>query len=138
MFHRIKSLSRIVGLGIVTLVFTAVRADSLRADNLRGQQIWGHNQSNETVWVAARYYPPGAGSPIDHGFWKLEPGQKMLMFYNDRVWVYFHAHNAQGQDVYFSTTGAPVSGTVHGRTVRMYPVDTGDDYRPRVLIIHPR
>ena len=107
------------------------------ADNVSAQPIYAQNNSNRTIWVAARYKPPGSGDFHNAGFWQIEPGQKMLIFCNGNArYTYLHANDAQGG--VFRGQGTPLYETIRGRTVELYRHDTGDDYDPRTIEFRDR
>lgn len=115
----------------LALVLVGLSPGLSRADNLQGQQIWVLNKSQRTIWVAARYMPAGSNSYVNDGYWKVEPGQRLLVFYNNAVYVYVHAHDADGR--VHRGAGNPVTETIRGRTVDLYPVDTTHSFRPWLI-----
>jgi hypothetical protein len=122
--------------GVALVALTAQAAACPRDGGHPGQPIYAQNNSNRTIWVAAMYVPKGGRNYVTDGFWKIEPGQRVLILYNDAVWAYFHARDAQGR--VSRGTGNPVRGTVRGETVDLYPEDTGTDYDPRVITFFDR
>jgi uncharacterized membrane protein len=120
----------------LAVILVGLTAEVSRADEFQGQPIYVQNNTDRTLWVAARYIPPGSRSYVSDGFWKIAPGQRMLILYNNGVWMYLHAQDAQGRGLRFQ--GTPVQATVRGQTVDLYPYDTGTDYDPRVIGISMR
>ena len=98
---------------------------------VNGQPIYVHNHTNRPIWVAANFMPAGSKSRVTDGYWKVEPGQKMLIIYNNAVWIYVHAHDANG--AVYRGQGNPIRETLKGKTIDLYPMNTGEDYNPRVI-----
>ncbi len=115
----------------MALILVGLLPGVSRSDNLQGQQIWILNKSQRTIWVAVRYIPPGSTSYVNDGYWKVEPGQRRLIVYNNGVILYAHAHDADGRE--HRGNGNPVTETIRGRTVDLYPVDTTDSFRPWLI-----
>jgi hypothetical protein len=115
----------------LALVLVGLAAPASRAGGHQGQPIYAQNNTDRPIWVAARYIPAGCRRYVTDGYWRIEPGQRVLILYNNGVWAYFHARDAQGR--VSRGRGAPIRATVRGDTVDMYPEDTGTDYNPRVI-----
>jgi uncharacterized membrane protein len=127
-----------VALALVGLLTNAAGADCRRSSspNLRAQPIYVQNNSNTTIWVAAKYMPAGSRSYVTDGFWRVDPGQKKLIVYNNAVYVYFHARDDQGR--VWRGGGNHDRQTIRGESVDMYAIDTGHDFDPRVMTFFDR
>jgi len=122
--HSVLVLALVCGVGLP--------ANLARADDLKGQPIYAKNNTNRTIYVAAHYVPPGGSSYVTNGFWTVNPGEKVLMLYNDGVYIYLHAHRADGA----AWTGN-TRVTIHGQTVNMFREDTGHGYEPWTYNFNP-
>jgi uncharacterized membrane protein len=113
---------------VVTLclawVLVPLMPASARADNLQGQPIYARNNTNHPIWVACRYVPPGGSSYVTNGWWQVNPGQSVLILYNNAQYIYFYAHNDCGT----SWDGNDACTVVRGETVHMFQADTGTGY----------
>ena len=105
--------------------------------------VYLHNKTGKTIWVAARYYkdvpdrtdsPLGGGGVSDTheweaaGYWKVSPYEKILILYqrDDVVGrnIYFHAHSQDG-----STWGSSNRKyTVRGREQPFFRADMGGSF----------
>jgi len=104
-----------------------------RADTLQGQPIYAQNNTNRTIWVAAQYVPAGSSSFVSDGFWQINPGERVLILYNNSRYIYFYARDGQGS----VWTGNAASGTVRGETLNMLRRDTGTGYDPWTMNFNP-
>jgi hypothetical protein len=116
---------------VLAVVLVGLLPSGSRADPLEGQPIYAQNNSNRTIWVAARFIPPGSTSYVNDGYWKVEPGERVLILYNNGVILYLHAHHADG--TVSRGNGNATTQTIRGKTVDLYPHDTGTDYNPRTI-----
>ena len=73
----------------LALVLVGMLPNVAKADNLQGQPIYAQNNTNRTIWVAARYMPPGSTSFVADGFWKVNPNERVLILYNNGVNIYW-------------------------------------------------
>lgn len=98
------------------------------AQNVPGQPIYAQNNTNEPIWVAACYVPPGSSDFFTNGFWRVNPGERIMLLYNgNRVYMYFYANNATRSRVW---SGNDRVTTLRGETLNMFRADTGTDYNP--------
>ena len=94
------------------------------------------NNTNRTIWVAA-HYRQTAKCPVSlvtasrckdvdiwrtsNGYWKLAPGEKAYVLDTENRYIYFHAHDAQG-----NTWGnRNYTYSVNGHTRSFFQVDMG-------------
>src|SRR5207249_1700012 len=63
---------------LVTLLPNVVRADTLQ-----GQPIYAQNNTDRPIWVASQYVPPGSTSYVTDGWWQVDPGERVLIHYNN-------------------------------------------------------
>jgi uncharacterized membrane protein len=118
----------------LALVLAGLLPNVSKADNLLGQPIYAQNNTSRTIWVAARYMPPGGGGYISDGFWRVDPGEKVLILYNgNRRFMYFYARNGQGT----VWTGNAARTTIRGETLNMFRADTSDTYDPFTMNFNP-
>jgi uncharacterized membrane protein len=121
-----------VGVLVVAVVLAGSLPGVATADKLSGQPIYVQNDAARTIWVAARYKPPGSGDFVNAGFWQIEPGQRLLVVYNGNArYLFLHAHDTQGG--VYRGQGTSLTETIRGRTVTLFPFDTGVDYEPRTI-----
>jgi len=125
---RYRSLFLAMVLGIV------LPANAVQAQRFSGQPIYVQNNTDVTIWVAASYIPPGSSSYVNDGYWQVDPGQRVLIVNNNGVWIYLHAHTADGRE--YTGPGSPIRRTIRSKTVNLFPVDTGTDYDPRVWTVY--
>ena|ERR1700677_3910743 len=113
---------------VLTLALAAIgMAPSVSlADNLQGQPIYAQNNTNRTIWVAAKYVPPGSSSFVSDGFWKINPGERVLICYNNNRYIYFYGRDGRG----LVWSGGATSATVRGETLNMLRQDTGTSFDP--------
>ena len=104
-----------------------------RAEWLQGQPIYARNNTGRPIWVAAKYMAPGSHSFVTDGFWKIDPGQCVLLVYNTNRWIYFYARNDAGQIWQGNDTG----GVVQGEMVGMTQQDTGLCFDPWMMTFNP-
>ena len=64
---------------------------------------------------------------------QVNPGERMLILYNNGVNIYFYARDGQGG----TWSGNAASGTVRGETVNMLRRDTGNGYQPWTMNFNP-
>jgi hypothetical protein len=121
--------SKVAGLALVVLA--GLCGEAARADNVVGQPIYAQNNGTRPIWVAARYMPAGRAGYVTDGYWRLDPGQRTLICYNNAVYVYFFARDDLGR--VNRGSGAPIQATVRGEVVNMYGENTGNDFNPRVI-----
>jgi uncharacterized membrane protein len=121
---------------VLALVLVGLVPGAAKADNLQGQPIYVQNNANSTIWVAARYIPPGHSSYVTDGFWKVEPGQRILMLYNNGVYMYIHARDAQGR--VWRGNGNLIRAMVREETVNMYAENTSRGYDPWTITFFNR
>jgi len=101
---------------------------AIAVQNVPGQPIYAQNNTNEPIWVAACYVPPGSSDYFTNGFWRVEPGQRVLILHNgNRRFMYFYANNETRSKVWSGNDRIVV---LRGETLRMFRADTGDDYNP--------
>jgi uncharacterized membrane protein len=118
----------------LVLILVGLLPKVSQADTLQGQPIYAQNNTNRTIWVAARYMPPGGGSYVSDGFWRVEPGQRLLILYNgNRRFMYLYARDGQGA----VWSGNAVRTTVRGETLNMFAGDTGLGYEPWTMNFNP-
>lgn len=115
------------------LVLVGLLASVSKADNLQGQPIYAQNNTSRTIWVAARYIPPGGANYVSDGFWKVNPGERVLILYNNARYMHFYARDGQGG--VWSGNAARV--TIRGQTVNMFRADTTDRYDPFTMNFDP-
>jgi uncharacterized membrane protein len=118
---------------ILALVGVTMLPAVSRADTLQGQPIYAQNNTCHPIWVAAQYAPPGTTAYITQGYWEVEPGQRVLIFYNNTQYIYFYARDEQGTQ----WNGNDASGVVNGETVNMFQEDTGTGYDPWTMTFNP-
>lgn len=103
------------------------------ADNHTGQPVYAQNNTSRPIWVAAKYIPPGGGrSFVTGGFWRVNPGEKVLIFYNNGVFAYFYARDTSG-----GVWRGNFPATVRGETVNMLEQNTTDRYDPFTMNFNP-
>ena len=126
--HSVLVLAMVCGVGLP--------ANLARADDLKGQPIYANNNTNRTIYVAAHYIPPGGANYVTNGFWAVNPGEKLLILYNDGRYIYLYARDANGNA--WTGNGRPVTRvTVRGETVTMFREDTTDGYQPWAYNFNP-
>jgi hypothetical protein len=108
----------------LVLILVAFAPNVSRADCIEAQPIYAHNNTSRPIWVAAHYVPGGSHSFVTGGWWKVDPGCRRLLLYNNGRNIYFNAHDDQ------STVwgGTATSVAVQGQTVNMFHRDTGPCY----------
>lgn len=105
-----------------------------QADKVYSQRIYVRNDTKRTIWVAIRYIPPGGNTYITDGFWRVDPCQRRHVINNGKSrTIYVHVHDNLGV---VRGKGAPLTRTVRGRKVTLYPEDTRNDYNPWTLRIY--
>jgi hypothetical protein len=97
-----------------------------KADTLQGQPIYAQNNTNRTIWVAARFIPPGSTSYVTNGFWQVGPGERVLLLYNNGVNIYFFARDGAGR----LWTAGDALGSVRGELLNMVRMNTGNGFEP--------
>src|SRR5579864_9546693 len=118
----------------LVLILAGLLPNVSQADTLQGQPIYAQNNTNRTIWVAARYMPPGGGSYISDGFWRVDPGERVLILYNgNRRNMYFYARNSQGT----VWSGNAIRTRVRGEILNMFVGDTGPGYEPWTMEFNP-
>ena len=118
---------------VLALVLVGLAPSVSRADTLQGQPIYAQNNTSRTIWVAAQYVPPGSSSFVADGFWRVDPGQRVLILYNNARYIYFYARDGQGT----VWTGSDAGGTVRGERLNMMRMDTGTGYEPWTMNFNP-
>jgi uncharacterized membrane protein len=126
-FHK-KCLILALTLGLLTVLPRVAWAD-----NIQGQPIYAQNNTNYSIWVAARYIPAGSNSYVADGFWQVDPGQKMLILYNNGRYIDFYARDDHGG----VWTGNDATANVRGETLNMIQEDTGTGYNPWTMNFNP-
>jgi hypothetical protein len=102
----------------------------------QGQPIYVQNNARVAIWVAASYIPPGSNRRVQDGYWRIAPGQRLLILYNNGVWLYLGARLEDGTIAHMN--GNPIRATIRGLPVDLYPFDTGEDFDPRVITLYNR
>jgi len=121
------------GSAVLAVVVVLMAASVTRADLLKGQPIFAQNNTDNPIWVAARYVPPGSTSYVNAGWWRVEPGERVLILYNNGRYIYFNAHDNQGAD----WSGNEACGVVRGERVNMFREDTGCGYECWTMNFNP-
>lgn len=111
---------------ILALVLVTMMPAVSRAEWLQGQAIYARNNTSRPIWVAAKYMSPGSQNFVTDGFWKIDPGQCVLLVYNSNRWIYFYARNDAGE----TWQGNDTSGVVQCEVVSMSQQDTGLCFDP--------
>ena len=118
---------------VLALVILSMAPNASRAEWVQGQPIYARNNTSRPLWVAAKYMAPGAHSFVTDGFWKIDPGQCVLLVYNSNRWIYFYARNDAGQ----TWQGNDTSGVIQGEMVGMTQQDTGLCFDPWMMTFNP-
>jgi uncharacterized membrane protein len=118
---------------VLALVGVSLLPSSAQAANIPAQPIYAQNNTCHPIWVAARYAPPGSTTYINQGWWRVNPGQKVLIFYNNVQYIYFYAHDDHG----LVWSGNDACGKVGGEELHMFQMDTGTDYCPWTMNFNP-
>lgn len=120
---------------ILGLASVATSDQPVAAQNIPGQPIYAHNNTNEPIWVAACYVPPGSSDYLTNGFWRVNPGERTLILYNgNHVYMYFYARNESRSKVW---SGTARTVTLRGETLNMFAADTGTGYEPWTQRFNP-
>jgi len=117
----------------LALALAAMTPAVSRADTVQAQPIYAQNNTSHTIWVAARYIPPGSTSYVSDGWWEVGPGQRVLILYNNGVNIYFNAHD----DADTVWDGNDATAVVRGETLNMFQQDTGTGYQPWTMHFNP-
>lgn len=100
--------------------------------NPQGQPIYARNNTDRPIWVAAKYMPAGERNYIANGFWKVNPGERVLIYYNNAIFNYMYARDDLGR-----TWRGDHSVRVRGETLPMFSVDTGEGFEPYTMNFNP-
>jgi uncharacterized membrane protein len=117
----------------LTLAAVGMAPSVSRADNVQGQPIYAQNNTNRTIWVAAQYVPAGSSSFVSDGFWKINPGERVLILYNNNRYIYFYARDGQGM----VWNGNATTAMVRGERLTMSRQDTGTTFDPWTMNFNP-
>jgi len=118
---------------ILVLAAAAMLPNLAQADCISAQPIYAHNNTSQPIWVAAKYIPAGSNCFVDAGWWRVEPGQCLLIAYNGGRWIYFNAYDNQGH----KWEGNDTTGVVRGQTLNMFRMDTGMCFDPWTVDFNP-
>jgi hypothetical protein len=110
----------------------AASASVAEAQGPRGQPIYAKNNTDRPIWVAAKYFPAGERNYVVNGFWRVNPGERVLIYYNNAVFNYMYARDDRGRN----WTGS-VSVSFRGENLLMFSVDTGEGYEPYTMNFNP-
>ena len=112
---------RIAAISGVALILIVIAPTVSQADTMQVQPIYAQNNTSRTIWVASRYAAVGTTNFVATGWWQIHPGQRVLLLYNTNRYIYFNAHDDQGN----VWNGNAASVMIGSETVNMFQADTG-------------